>query len=73
MSTKETGDNAKIPTDTAKELLEDLWMLKLVERSGDSTFSWQLTDNVNNLLLESGLGTQNTLCIHENNNNGLCS
>lgn len=72
MSTKETGDNAKIPTDAAKELLEDLWMLKLVERSGDSTFSWQLTDNVNNLLLEPGLGTQNTLCIHENNN-GLCS
>jgi len=66
LSTKEAGDKAKIPTDTAKELLEDLWMLKLVERSGDNVFSWQLADDTNVLLLESGLGTQNTLCKHEN-------
>jgi hypothetical protein len=66
MNTREAGDKAKIPTDTAKELLEDLWMLKLVERSGDNVFSWQLADDTNALLLESGLGTQNTLCKHEN-------
>ncbi|MFC1931885.1 hypothetical protein ACFLXJ_06785 [Chloroflexota bacterium] len=66
MSTKEAGDRAKIPTDTAKELLEDLWMLKLVDRSGDNVFMWQLTDDTNDLILESGLGTQNTLCKHEN-------
>lgn len=58
MSTKEAGDKAQIPTDTAKELLEDLWMLKLVNRTGDMTFSWQLAENTNSLLLESGLGTQ---------------
>jgi len=66
MNTREAGDKAKIPTDTAKELLEDLWMLKLVDRSGDNVFMWQLTDDTNALLLESGLGTQNTLCKHEN-------
>lgn len=66
MNTKEAGAIAKIPTDTAKELLEDLWMLKLVNRSGDNVFSWQLADDTNALLLESGLGTQNTLCKHEN-------
>ena len=66
MTTKEAGDRAKIPTDTAKELLEDLWMLRLVERSGDTVFSWQLADETNGLLIESGLGTQNTLCKHEN-------
>ncbi len=66
LSTKEAGDRAKIPTDTAKELWEDLWMLKLVDRSGDHVFEWQLADDTNALLLESGLGTQNTLCKHEN-------
>ncbi len=66
MTTKEAGDRAKIPTDTAKELLEDLWMLGLVERTGDTVFSWQLADETNGLLIESGLGTQNTLCKHEN-------
>ena len=69
ISTKEAGGKAKIPTDTAKELLEDLWQLKLVERSGDSTFSWQLTDNTNEILLVAGLGTQNTLCKHDNTTN----
>ena len=55
ISTKEAGDRARIPTDTAKELLEDLWMLKLVDRSGEATFSWQLTKQVNSLLIEAGL------------------
>ena len=40
MITKEAGDWAKIPTDTTKEILEDLWMLELVERSGDNVFYW---------------------------------
>ncbi|MHA1940059.1 MAG: hypothetical protein ACW97O_17835, partial [Candidatus Thorarchaeota archaeon] len=42
MTTKEAGDRAKIPTDTTKDLLEDLWMLHLVDRTGDNVFSWQL-------------------------------
>jgi hypothetical protein len=66
MTTKEAGDRAKIPTDTTKDLLEDLWMLHLVDRTGDNVFSWQLTQETNRLLIESGLGTQNTLCKHEN-------
>lgn len=71
LDTKAAGDKAKIPTDSAREFLEDLWMLKLVDRFGEATFSWQLTNNLSNLLLQSGLWTQNTLCKHENNNNGL--
>ena len=72
LSTKEAGDRAKIPTETAKEILEDLWMLKLVDRSGEAIFSWQLTNNINNLLQQArlALGTQNTLRAHRNNNNG---
>jgi hypothetical protein len=66
MNTKEAGDRANIPTDTAKELLEDLWMLELVDRSGDHVFEWQLTDDTTTLLSESGLGTQNTLGKHDN-------
>ncbi|KPK23307.1 MAG: hypothetical protein AMJ70_03835 [Dehalococcoidia bacterium SG8_51_3] len=66
MNTKEAGDIANIPTDTAKELLEDLWMLELVDRSGDHVFEWQLAEETSALLLESGLGTQNTLGKHEN-------
>lgn len=71
IDTKAAGNKAKIPTDTARELLEDLWMLKLVNRLGEATFSWQLIDNINNLLLKSGLWTQNTLSTYDNNNNGL--
>ncbi len=69
LNTKASGDSAEIPTETAKEILEDLWMLKLVARTGDSTFYWQVTDSMNHLLLDSGLGTQNTLRTHKNNNN----
>ena len=57
LSTKEAGDRAKIPTETTKELLEDLWMLKLVDRSGEATFSWQLTEQVNSLLLQARLAS----------------
>ena len=71
LTTKAAGDRAEIPTDTSKEILEDLWMLNLVNRTGDSTFYWQLTDSMNSLLLDSGLGTQNTLRTHEKNNNSL--
>ena len=71
LTTKAAGDRAEIPTDTSKEILEDLWMLHLVNRTGDSTFYWQLTDSMNYLLLDSGLGTQNTLRTHEKNNNSL--
>ncbi len=62
---------ANIPTDTAKELLEDIWMLNLVKRTGVNVFSWQLSNDMNRLLIESGLGTQNTLSAHRNNNS-LC-
>ena len=71
LTTKAAGDRAEIPTETAKEILEDLWMLKLIARTGDSTFFWQLTDSMHHLLLDSGLGTQNTLRTHKNNNNRL--
>ena len=71
LSTKEAGYRAKIPTETTKELLEDLWMLNLVDRSGEVAFSWQLTEQVNSLLLQARLasGTQNTLRTHEKNDN----
>jgi hypothetical protein len=60
LSTKEAGDRAKIPTETARELLEDLWSLNLLTRTGDNPFSWQLTDYMHNLLQTSGLNTQTT-------------
>jgi hypothetical protein len=70
-STKGVGDKAKIPTETAKELLEDLWMLNLADRSGHKVFSWQLTEEVNSLLQQARLvsGTQNTFRTHQENHN----
>ncbi len=50
MTSKEAGDLANIDTRTATELLEDLWMLTLINRTGSKVFAWRLTDETTELL-----------------------
>jgi len=59
------GEESNIPTQTAKETLEELWMLKLLDRQGKNTFEWCLNDRTRSLLEQSrileGVNTQNTM------------
>jgi len=62
INTKGVGDAAKQETDTAREVLEDLWMLRLIDRYGDQHYEWAIRDETRELLLRAcvGLGAQNT-------------
>lgn len=51
-STK-VGEVSNTPTQTAKETLEELWMLKLIDRQGTNTFEWLLNDNTRSLIKQS--------------------
>jgi len=53
MTTQQIGDKATIPTTTTKELLEDLWMLDLIERTGENPYYWHLGEGTSNLLIEA--------------------
>jgi len=48
-STK-VGEVSNTPTQTAKETLEELWMLKLIDRQGANTFEWRLKENTRSLI-----------------------
>ena len=45
-STQEIGDKTDLPTDTCKRLLEDLRILKAVERAGTRAFEWRISDRI---------------------------
>lgn len=49
-TSKEVGDAAKLPTSTATEMLENLWMLNLVERTGNHVHRWTLSEETGQLL-----------------------
>jgi len=67
LTTRQVGQEANQPTETAGEHLDDLWMLRLLQRQGDSAYSWAVTDETRRLLEKAAtdLRTQNTLCKHE--------
>lgn len=44
-ATSNIGDEAEVPTDTAKTWLEDLCLLGIVERHGKGKFLWRLLDD----------------------------
>ncbi len=45
MSTAAVGAATEMPTDTVKEICEDLWMLRVFERGGDQRgYRWRLVD-----------------------------
>jgi hypothetical protein len=50
LSTTIIGEASNIPTQTAKESLEELWMLKLVDRQGTDHFQWRLNDSARSLI-----------------------
>jgi len=58
MTTQQIGDKAIIPTTTTKELLEDLWMLDLIERTSDTPYYWQLGEGTSNLLIAANFDTK---------------
>ncbi len=55
LSTKGIADKANMPTDTAREFLEDLWMLGIIERLGKEQFKWKLAKKTQELLTKSEL------------------
>ena len=58
MTTQQIGDKATIPTTTNKELLEDLWMLELIKRTGENPYYWQLGEGTSNLLIAANFDTK---------------
>ena len=58
MTTQQIGDKATIPTTTTKELLEDLWMLDLIKRTGENPYYWQLGEGTSNLLIAANFHTK---------------
>ena len=58
MTTQQIGDKATIPTTTTKELLEDLWMLDLIERTGENPYYWHLGEGTSNLLIEANFDSK---------------
>lgn len=73
--TTSLGDESDLPTQTVREILEELWMLKLVDRRGTNTFEWRLNDKTRELvaqsrilkdeLVQEDLNTQNPMYAHE--------
>ncbi len=62
LTTKQVGDAANQGTDTAREVLEDMWLLRLIDRYGDQTFQWAVKDETRDLLAKAciELRTQTT-------------
>ena len=62
MATRQVGQGADLPTESAGEALEDMWMLGLVLREGDSAYQWAVTDETRDLLERAAIdpGTQTT-------------
>jgi hypothetical protein len=58
VTTQEIGSKATVPTTTTKELLEDLWMLNLVQRTGENPYYWQLGKDTSNLLIAANFNTE---------------
>jgi len=83
VDSKHAGDSCNTPTQTAKESLEDIWMLKLIDRHGTETFTWKLAGDTCALLAKSRLlegtllsekvNTQNPMCGRMNYDSGECS
>ena len=59
------GEESNTPNQTARETLEELWMLKLLDRRGTNTFEWCLNDVTRCLMEQSRIlivvNTQNTM------------
>jgi hypothetical protein len=62
------GEASNTPTQTAKETMEELWMFKLLERQGSSTFQWRLNEKTRDLIVQSCVfletQTRKTPCMH---------
>jgi hypothetical protein len=41
MPTAEVGSVVAMPSDTAREVCEDLWQLKVLDRNGDQHSGWR--------------------------------
>ncbi|MFC1905626.1 hypothetical protein ACFLXL_02320 [Chloroflexota bacterium] len=54
LDTVNIGQISNTPTPTAKEILEELWMLDLVERKGSGSFEWRLNDKTRDIIAKSG-------------------
>jgi hypothetical protein len=69
LTTKQVGQQSNQPTETAGENLDDLWMLHVIQRDGDSAYSWAVTDETRQLLERAAvdLSTQNTPSNHDGN------
>ena len=50
LTTKQVGDNASQATDTVHEVLEDMWLLHLIDRSGERVHEWAVCDETRHLL-----------------------
>ena len=50
LTTKQVGDAANQATDTAHEVLEDMWLLHLIDRSGERVHEWAVCDETRHLL-----------------------
>ena len=55
LETNTIARKAKLPLTTTKLLLEDMWLLKIIEREGDENYQWALNSKVRQLLIESRL------------------
>ena len=53
LDTTKIGEESNTPTQTAKETLEELWMLKMLERQGTNAFQWRLNDKTRDLIKQS--------------------
>lgn len=65
LDTGKIGQQSNIPTMTAKEILEELWMLKLADRKGSGIFEWRLKDETIAIIAKSSIfantNTQNPM------------
>ena len=53
--TSKVGDQSGFPTETCKKVLEDFRLLKVVDREGEGTFKWRLTEKFWELCEITGL------------------
>lgn len=54
-SSQELADEINLPTETAKLALEDLWLLRVIEREGTSRFTWRMAEGFRARLAALGL------------------
>lgn len=63
-TTKTIGDKATMATTTAKEFLEDIWMLGIIKRKGEASYEWRIPKKTrarieNSEILETTIGLGN--------------